>query len=249
MKTIITAILLLVLVTPLISCNSFAPQPTETLTPTETSLPIFTNTPDPTNTPPIVPSQTLIPATETPSPPVPFPSPQGEEFNVFSIATSNTIKTRKYAGNYDFHFGATPEMSQLGGITGVYYRLDVPTEACAKTYNVFRFYDDGLVIYVPVCDEYAAPDFSKYVWPAMSQWFSRDQIDATTAKGIYYITDNKIWFTTFAEFPSHITVSDYLGTFTRDQLTLDRFTHRNGYLIQESEGREKYVWLDISDHP
>jgi hypothetical protein len=77
MKNIIKAIVLLVLVTTLVSCNSFAPQPTETPTSTATSLPTFTNTPDPTDTPTIVPTQTPVPATETPSQPV-LPMPSGK---------------------------------------------------------------------------------------------------------------------------------------------------------------------------
>ena len=66
MKTIGKAILLSVLVIVLASCNTFAPQPTETTTPTETSLPTSTSTPEPTNTP----TKTPVPPTETPSAPV-----------------------------------------------------------------------------------------------------------------------------------------------------------------------------------
>lgn len=77
MKNIVKAIALLVLVTTLVSCNSFAPQPTETPTSTATSLPTFTNTPDPTNTPTIAPTQTTVPATETPSQPL-LPMPSGK---------------------------------------------------------------------------------------------------------------------------------------------------------------------------
>jgi hypothetical protein len=170
--------------------------------------------------------------------PVPSRTPLG-------IITSTPLKMIETFPGEEFHFGATPSSSQVGGINGVFFRKAGSEEACASNYNVFRFYDDGLVLDASVCDDESTGDFSKGVWPYMSEWFSREIVDETTGQGIYHIADKKIWFTTVAKYPSHTVVSDYLGTISKDQMILDRFTHPNGYQIKEHEAREKYVWFDI----
>ncbi len=149
----------------------------------------------------------------------------------------------------EFHFGATPTNSQIGGIDGVFYREAGSDETCAHNYNVFRFYDDGLVMGVSVCDDESTGNFSKGVWTYISEWFSREKIDDTISQGIYSLKDDKIWFNTVAKYPSHTVVSDYLGTFSKDRLILDRFTHPNGYPIKEREAKEEYLWFDIPKEP
>ena len=186
------------------------------------------------------------PQTQLPIAKTVLPTSQGEETKVFSAVTVTPISTDP---NNDFHFGATPQMSQVGGLSGVFYRQGASDATCAQIYNVFRFYEDGLVMSVSVCDDDTSGDFNKSVWPDISPWFSRQEIDATTSQGIYYMVENKIWFSTVAEYPSHTVVSDYFGTFSKNQLTLDRFTHPNGYQIKEREAREEYVWLDVPNNP
>ncbi len=109
MKTIGKAILLSVLVIALASCNTFAPQPTETPTPTETSLPTSTNTPEPTNTP----TKTPVPPTETPSAPdLPMPSGQpSSEWEGIPVMP-NAIAGEGDSKGYSFTINATPEEIQ-----------------------------------------------------------------------------------------------------------------------------------------
>jgi hypothetical protein len=67
MQTVSKAIMLLVPVMALASCNTFSPRPTETPTLTATSLPTATHTPEPTNTPaqaPVLPMPSGKPASE-----------------------------------------------------------------------------------------------------------------------------------------------------------------------------------------
>ena len=163
--------------------------------------------------------------------------------------TSTATKAIASFPSEEFHFGATPANSQSGGINGVFYRDAGSDETCSYNYSVFRFYDDGLVMYVSVCDDESTGNFSRSVWPYISEWFSREKIDETISQGIYSIKENKIWFTTVAKYPSHTVVSDYLGTFSKDRMILDRYSHPNGYQIKEHEAREEYVWFDILNEP
>jgi hypothetical protein len=174
--------------------------------------------------------------------PVPSRTPLG-------IITSTPTETIETFPSEEFHFGVTPTSSQVGGINGVFYREAGSDETCAHNYSVFRFYDDGLVMYVSVCDDESTEDFSKGIWSYISEWFSREKIGETISHGIYHIADNKVWFTTVAKYPSHTVVSDYLGTISKDRMILDRFTHPNGYQIREREGREEYLWFDIPENP
>ena len=200
--------------------------------------------------------QTQLPTVEIifPTPNVidtasPIPLPSSTNVNTEVPLTDTSIETITFLPNQTFHFGATPQMSQVGGISGVFYHEGEPDENCAQTYSVFRFYDDGLVIDVSVCDDESTGDFSKGIWSYISEWFSRENIAATASQGIYHRVEDKIWFTTVAEYPSHTVVSDYLGTISEDQLILDRFTYPNGYQIKEREGREEYIWFDIPENP
>jgi len=101
-------------------------------------------------------------------------------------------KTIKPYPAEEFYFSATPTLSPVGGINGVFYHNAGSYEICAHNYNVVRFYDDGLVIYVSVCDDESTGDFSKDIWSYISKWFSREKIDETVYQGIYHTTDNKI---------------------------------------------------------
>jgi hypothetical protein len=109
MKTIDKAILLSVLVIALASCNTFAPQPTETPTPTETSLPTSTYTPEPTTTP----TETPIPPTDTPSAPV-LPMPSGKPSSEWE---GIPVMPKAIAGEgdnkgYSFTINASPDEIQ-----------------------------------------------------------------------------------------------------------------------------------------
>ena len=170
---------------------------------------------------------------------IPLPSPTSGQADVFLTATSKPIETEP------FHFGATPQVSQVGGISGVFYREDAPDETCAQNYSVFRFYDDGLVMSVSICDDDATGDFLDNVWPDISEWFHRENNDTTNPHGVYYIAENKIWFTTVAEYISHAVVIDYLGTFSNERLILNSFSHYNGYETAEAE----FIYLDIASSP
>ena len=171
--------------------------------------------------------------------PTPLLSPTSEETEV--VLTGTSVMLPKEA----FHFGATAQMSQVGGINGVYYLEDAPDETCAQNYRVFRFYDDGLVMSVPICDDDPTGDFLDNVWPDISVWFRRENNDSTDPRGIYHIAENKIWFTTVAEYVSHTAVIDYFGTFSKDQLMLSSFSHYNGHQTTE----EEFIYLDFSNSP
>ena len=179
--------------------------------------------------------------------PTPHSSPLSEETKIPLFATSTKINTS--FPNTVFHFGATPELSQIGGISGVFYREDESNGTCARTYSVFRFYDDGFVIRVSVCDNSLSDDFGKNVWTDMSEWFSRENSDKATPQGIYYVAENDIWFTVNAEYPSHTVIIDYSGTFSEDQLVLNSFSHPLGYPVRDGEAREEYVRLHVSNDP
>ena len=152
--------------------------------------------------------------------------------------------------NEVFFFGATPQVSQIGGIRGVYYRQDVPLvdesyvpdPRCVWIYDILRFYEDGLVMTVPIC-EAAANDVFDKVWPDTSQWFNRANNDPTLSRRTYYTTENQIWFTTTAE--NDTLVVDYFGTWSQDRMILDSYSHSNAH---QSIQRE-FVFLDGSDTP
>ena len=181
--------------------------------------------------------------------PIPLPSSTSVNTEVPLTGTSTRIETITSLPNQTFHFGATPQMSRVGGISDIFYREDVPDETCPQNYSVFRFYNDGLVMHVPVCDDDPTGGFIDNVWPDMSTWFSRENSDKTTPQGIYYIAENKIWFTIVAEYPSHTVAIDYFGTFSKDRLILDSFSHPRGYQIRENEAREEFLRLDIANNP
>jgi hypothetical protein len=202
--------------------------------------------------------QTHLPIAETGIPtlniintasPTLLPSPMSEETEVFITATPTSFGITTSFPNVVFHFGATPQLSQVGGMSGVFYRNEGPEEDCAQIYSVFRFYDDGLVIHVPECVDNPAGDFSKDIWPDMSKWFSRENRDKATPQGIYRLAENKIWFTVIAEYPSHIVIVDYFGTFSEDRLILDYYSHHLGDPIRKDEAREEFIRLDISSNP
>ena len=163
----------------------------------------------------------------------PRPSATSGTTEVFLTATSIPIETKP------FHFGATPQMSQVGGISGIFYREDESDEVCAQNYSVFRFYDDGVVMEAAICDDDPAGDFLDNVWPDLSTWFHREDNDALASRGIYRIVEDKIWFTTTAIYPSHTVIIDYFGTFSKDQLVLNSFSHPTGF--QGPNAREEVI--------
>jgi hypothetical protein len=172
-----------------------------------------------------------------------FQSRQAQPLIVSSVEPTEEITP--YPGE-TFHFGATPELSKIGGINDVFYRESAPSEQCAQNYSIFRFYDDGLVIYVPICENNAAGEtFRDNVWPRVSTWFHRDNNDTVLSRGIYHIVENKIWFTTIIEFNSKTGITDRFGTFSEDWLILDSFSHSNGY----QETNVEFIRLDVSTNP
>jgi hypothetical protein len=171
--------------------------------------------------------------------PLPLPTSTNGETEVVSAVTSSPFP------RYVFHFGATPQMSQVGGIGGVFYRENTPDETCAQNYSVFRFYDDGLVMSVRICDDDATGNFLDNVWPDIREWFHRENHDTTNPHGVYYIVENEIWFTTVVEYISHIVVTDYLGTYSKDRLILNSFSHYNGHETAE----EEFIYLDTTNSP
>ena len=181
--------------------------------------------------------------------PIPLPSSTRVSTEVLLPGTSTPIETITPLPNQTFHFGATPQSSQVGGISGVFYSEDTPDEDCAQHYSVFRFYEDGLVMHVPLCDDETAGDFSKTVWPDISTWFSRENTDKTTPQGIYYTVENKIWFTIVAEYPSHTVIIDYSGTLFEDRLILNSFSHPTGYQLGPEAREEVIIRLDICNCP
>ena len=181
--------------------------------------------------------------------PIPLPLSTRVNTEVLLPGTSTPIETITSLPNQTFYFGATPQSSQAGGINGVFYHEDSPDEDCAQHYSVFRFYEDGLVMHVPLCEDETTSDFGKTVWPDISTWFSRENIDKTTPQGIYFIAENKIWFTIVAEYPSHIVIIDYLGTLFEDRLILNSFSHPTGYQPGPEAREEESIMLDICNCP
>jgi hypothetical protein len=177
--------------------------------------------------------------------PTPLPLPTSGETEIFSTVVSIPTERITPSPSEIFYFGATPEMSQVGGINGVFYRESAPAETCSRTYSVFRFYDDGLVLDVTACDDDPTGDFPNNVWPNISKWFLRDNNDTPISRGIYHIVENKIWFTTITEYDSTTVVVDYFGTYSKELLVLDYFSHSNEHEATD----EEFIRLNVSANP
>jgi hypothetical protein len=101
-----------ILILGMASCNTFAPQPTETPAPTETRPPTATPTREPTHTPEptSAPTKTPVPPTETPSEPV-LPLPSGNPLSEWDgiPIMPNAIAGEGDGKGYAFTINASPE--------------------------------------------------------------------------------------------------------------------------------------------
>src|SRR5688572_25936963 len=91
-------------------------------------------------------------------------------FPIFIIVGSIII-AGVYLRSNRFAFSPTPQNGQIGGINGVYVREDFGS--CGEyihSYQVFRFYDDGTVLYTPLCLDGDVIDD----WADIKQWFHRN---------------------------------------------------------------------------
>ena len=167
-------------------------------------------------------------------------SPTPEEIELPPMVTPSPFPTGV------FFFGPTPSGNQVGGINGVFYRQYLLDEQCPWIYDILRFYEDGLVMTSPVC-ETAAEDVARHfldqVWPETSKWLNRENGDPTLSRGIYYMAENKVWFTAAAE--NETVVVDYFGTLSEDLLTLNSFSHFNGNQATDRD----FIYVPLSNSP
>ncbi len=144
-----------------------------------------------------------------------------------------------------FAFGPVPQVGQVGGLHGVFIQqatwlADFADEIDCKHYEAFRFYSDGIVLHQGLCLE---GNFMES-WSDIKKWFHRSNY-LNLARGEYYISDNRIWFSTTSQYSftnTHITV-DYSGTFSESKLILDSYGHSNGY----TEKKAKFYKIEVEE--
>jgi hypothetical protein len=132
------------------------------------------------------------------------------------------------------------QSDQRDRIAGVYVRE--VSESCGghkHSYQIFRFYEDGTVLYVPLClDGLVANN-----WKDIGKWFSRENAATDINRGKYIISNNRISFSTSVqdlETGSSYT-REYSGTHLDSELTLDVRMLVNGY----TESGMKYLKIGI----
>ena len=156
-------------------------------------------------------------------------------FFVVSLLTSS--KPRPVLSENEFAFGPTPEHGQLGGLEGVYYRkgsslIERLDEWGCKTdgwdhcvtYELIRFYSDGVVLETPVATDNVMSDKDLL---KLLKWFNRGTEELS--KGKYFTSGRKIWFSTsihYAVDNTTVTV-DSSGFILGDMLILDSYSHYN----------------------
>jgi hypothetical protein len=119
-----------------------------------------------------------------------------------------------------------PENSQLGGLEGIFISA-VSTAGAQpeRCYKLYRFYQDGLVIYAEfVCLE---PSSNSKTWVEIDRWFNRE--NPQVLRGDYYMIEQHIWIRVVGYDPVH--ENTYLRSF--------QGTHCNGQMVVQ-EPTEAY---------
>lgn len=162
-----------------------------------------------------------------------------EVFTLTPTITPNKLDVKAFCG-------VSVEDSNEGGISAVFVHQELPDGNSQYQYDVFRFYEDGLVFAVylfleqPILNE----------WPRLRTWFNREsewfqtQSKGSLMLGNYRVTkENQIFFTTNHTVNSEIMTIDYCGSFTDTKLVLEHYVHNNGYKSSQIE----YSRLEVTD--
>ena len=153
---------------------------------------------------------------------------------LFVVGSCNYIPANRFA------FSPTPKNGFSGGISGVYvYEVFERCGEYAYSYGILQFYDDGTVLYVSTC---SSGDILSD-WTDIKIWFNRNNDEITISRGEYFTSQGQVWFSTTAynEYDKEIVIVDYSGTYTKDKLVLDVYSHFNG---NKEKGRE-YLRINV----
>jgi hypothetical protein len=148
-------------------------------------------------------------------------------------------RTREILPDDQFAFGPLPEVSQSGGIEGMYFSRSAKInelyneifckmdgwDSCEE-YQLIRFYTDGAVIFTPLSGDHGLgiQDLDEF-----KTSFNRNSEDFL--KGTYYISGNRIWFNTSVHYEvvdKTITI-DFSGYILGKLLILNEYGHATGY--------------------
>jgi hypothetical protein len=153
-----------------------------------------------------------------------------------------------YQQSNKFVFSPTPQNGQIGGFNGVYVYQDGEEmfgscRGYKYSYDVLRFYDDGVVLDASIClDE----DIIKS-WSDVKTWFKRDSYNQTILHGEYFVSGNQIWFRTAPSYDFHNTapyqaIIDYSGAFSENEMTLNLYAH---YMAARVRKDIRYIKIDV----
>jgi hypothetical protein len=101
------------------------------------------------------------------------------------------------------------------------------SDTCSKSYDVIRFYDDGLVLSVDLCTSNGILES----WPEVSKWFKRNDAPMEVFRGNYYYFNGQVRFSV----ANSISSKDYFGTYSNNELQLS---------IYEPYGSKRYQDLE-----
>ncbi len=177
-----------------------------------------------------------------------FTSPQKAVPTQASIQNANPTDTPADAGlpsptevilPADTFAFQVPGGGKLGGISGIFlHENETNSDAtCARDYDLLRFYDDGLILYAPVC---LTKDFTES-WPNIRKWFQRDS-QTDLQQGKYYLSGERIWFsTTLTRSDGNTVVVDYSGEYSGSGLVLDSYSHYTG----NEQSAIQFIQVDV----
>ncbi len=147
-----------------------------------------------------------------------------------------------YLPEHEFAFRPTPQNGQLGGINGIFvHEEEIQSPSlCIYSYGVIQLFNDGTVLGVTLClDENIIES-----WSDIETWFNRNT-KTPISRGKYYVSGKQIWFSIITSYnhPGNesVVVVDYLGTFSKNKLILDLFSHYNGHKETDIE----YFKIDV----
>lgn len=129
---------------------------------------------------------------------------------------------------------------QTGKISGVFAREVF--ESCGglkHSFQIFRFYEDGTVLYVPLCLDGDVADN----WEKITAWFSRENAGKDINRGKVLISNNRLTFSTTVQDieTGNSYTREYSGTYLGNELMLNVRMLVNGY----TETGMKYLKVGI----
>jgi hypothetical protein len=147
-----------------------------------------------------------------------------------------------------FAFSPIPQNGKIGRFAGVYVyengeELFGSCKGYAHSYNVLRFYNDGIVLDASIC---LNEDIIKS-WSDIKTWLKQDTDNQTIRRGEYFVSESQIWFRTAPNYDFNNTtpyqaIIDYSGIFSENEMTLNLYAH---YITARVRKDIKYIKVDV----